>query len=133
MAAQTVVTDAETTHFKGILSQEPFTGLRAILETLSSDYGELRQAVDGGNSYQGLLARLGYGLILIKQIHVQDAYTRVGPAGGIKTVLPYYDIPTQASFPTLINFDATVSTTPKAAEFFNAMLTALKTQLKSQK
>ena len=57
----------------------------------------------------------------------------MGPAGGIRAVLPYYDIPTQGSFPTLVNFDATVTTTPKAAAFFNDMLTALKAQLSAKK
>ena len=60
---------------------------------------------------------------------MQDAYTRVGSAGSIKAVLPYYDIPTQSSLPTLVNIDSTVTTTPKSAGFFNAMLSALKTQL----
>ena len=85
--------------------------------------------MNGANSYEELLARLGYRITLTRQIHVQDAYTRVGSAGGIRTVLPYHDIPTQSSFPTLVNFDSTVTTTPKSAGFFNAMLAALKTQL----
>jgi hypothetical protein len=56
----------------------------------------------------------------------------VGRAGGIKAVLPCYDIPTQSSVPTLVNFDSTVTTTPKSAGFFNQMLAALKVQLRSQ-
>jgi hypothetical protein len=56
----------------------------------------------------------------------------VGPTGGIKAVLAYHDIPTQSSFPTLVSFDSTVTTTPKSAGFFNGMLAAFKTQLSAQ-
>jgi hypothetical protein len=43
--------------------------------------------------------------------------------------LPYYDIPTQSSLPTLVNLDATVTATPKSAAFFDALLLDLKKQL----
>jgi hypothetical protein len=89
--------------------------------------------VEGANSYEELITRLGYRMVLTKQIHIQDCYSRLGPAGGIKDVLPYHDVPTQSSLPTLVNFDSTVTATPKSAGFFNQMLTALKTQLKAQK
>ncbi len=114
------------------MSREPFKGLKAILDVLSPDPEALLQGVNGTHSYAELLARLGYRVTLIHQIHVQDAYTRVGAAGGIKAVLPYHDIPTQSSLPTLVNFDSSVTTTPKAAAFFNQMLAALKTQLSVQ-
>ena len=116
-------------NFERVLSRETFKGLKAIFDSLSPDRQELVEGVNGTNSYEELLARLGYRLTLTQQIHVQDAYTRVGSAGSIKAVLPYYDIPTQGSLPTLINIDSTVTTTPKSASFFNAMLAALKTQL----
>jgi hypothetical protein len=69
---------------------------------------------------------------LTNQIHVQDCYHRVSQTGGIKAVLPYYDIPTQSSLPTLVNLDSTITTTPKAAGFFNQMLVALKRQLNAK-
>ena len=75
---------------------------------------------------------LGYKVTVTKQIHVADCYSRVGPAGGIKAVLPYHDIPTQSSLPTLVNFDSTVTTTPKASAFFNQLLMLLKRQLSTQ-
>ena len=118
-------------NFERALSREPFKGLKAIFDSLSRDRQELVEGVHSTNSYEELLARLGYRLTLTQQIHVQDAYTRVGLAGSIKAVLPYYDIPTQSSLPTLVNIDSTVTTTPKSASFFNAMLAALKTQLNS--
>lgn len=115
--------------FERILSREPFTGLKAILDKLSPDRDALRASVTDANSYEDLLVRLGYRLTLIKQIHVQDAYTRIGPEGGIKAVLPYHDIPTQRSLPTLLHFDSTVTTTPQSAGFFNEMLVTLRNQL----
>ncbi len=118
--------------FESILSREPFKGLKAILDSLSADQEAQCEGVNGTNSYEELVAKLGYRIILTRQIHVQDSYSHVGPAGGIKSVLPYHDIPTQGSLPTLVHFDSTVTTTPKAASFFNQMLAALKTQLSFQ-
>lgn len=118
--------------FERLLSREPFTGLKAILDKLSPDRDALRAAVTDANSYEDLLLRLGYRIILTKQIHVQDAYTRIGPEGGIKAVLPYHDIPTQRSLPTLLHFDSTVTATPQSAGFFNEMLATLKNQLNAQ-
>jgi hypothetical protein len=115
--------------FERILSGEAFKGLKAILGSLSSDREALSEKVLGADSFEALLSRLGYRLTLIPQIHVQDAYSRLSPAGGIKTVLPYHDIPTQRALPTLVNFDATVTTTPEAADFFGKLLASLKTQL----
>jgi len=119
-------------NFERVLSREPFTGLKAILDGLSSDRMALCEAVSGANSYEDLLAKLGYRITLTRQIHVQDAYSRLGSTGGIKAVLPYYDIPTQSSRPTLVNFDSTVTTTPESAGFFSKMLVALKTQLSAE-
>jgi hypothetical protein len=134
MTNQSVNAGVETRqqNFERVLSGESFKGLKAILDSLSPDREALCEGVTRTNSYADLLARLGYRITLIRQIHVQDSYTRVGSAGGIKAVLPYYDIPTQSSLPTLVNFDTTVTTTPKSASFFNAMLGALKTQLSAQ-
>ena len=117
--------------FQTILSQEIFCGLKAILDNLSPDRGQLAAAVSGTNSYEELVTRLGYRLTLTKQIHVQDCYSRVGSVGGIRAVLPYHDIPTQSSLPTLVNLDSTVTTTPKSVAFFNDLLLKLKVQLKS--
>ena len=134
MTNQSANTEMETRqrNFERVLSREPFKGLKAIFDSLSPGRQELFEGVNGTNSYEELLARLGYRLTLTQQIHVQDAYTRVGLAGSIKAVLPYYDIPTQSSLPTLVNIDSTVTATPKSASFFNAMLAALKTQLSAQ-
>jgi len=129
MTDQPSKTHVAKNNFEQVLSLEPFKGLKTILESVSADRGALHEKVAGANSYEDLLARLGYPITLTPQIHVQDCYSRVGERGGIKTVLPYYDIPTQSSLPTLVNLDSTVTTTPKAVHFFNQMLTALKRQL----
>ena len=134
MTNQIISPERETKQqsFERLLAREPFKGLKAILDHLSSNREALCEAAIGALSYEDLLAKLGYRIHLERQIHVQDAFSRVGPAGGIKAVLPYYDIPTQGSFPTLIHFDSSVTLTAKSAAFFNRMLTALKMQLKAQ-
>ena len=125
-------TDTKQQKFETTLSQEAFKGLKAILESLSSDREALCQGVSAANSYEELLSKLGYRITLTKQIHVQDCYSRVGPTGGIRIVLPYYHIPAQSSLPTLVNFDSTVTTTAKSAGFFNELLREFQTQLRAQ-
>ena len=124
-----VGTEAPQQQFERVLSLEPFTGLKAILDNVSSDRPRLCEAVKGTKSCEELFAKLGYRMQLIRQIHVQDAFSRVGKDGGIKAVLPYYDIPTQSSFPTLVNFDSTVTATPESVRFFDTLLTALQAKL----
>jgi hypothetical protein len=132
MANQTAdpAVDSRQRQFESVLSRERFKGLKAILDSISPNGAGLCQRVSGVNSYEQLLLGLGYRLMLTKQIHVADCYSRVGPAGGIRTVLPYHDIPTQSSLPTLVNFDATVTTTAKAAAFFNELFAELKADLR---
>jgi hypothetical protein len=117
--------------FERVLAREPFKGLKAILDSLSSDRQALCEAVYLTHSYEELLQKLGYRIDLTNQIHVQDCYSRVGgPNGAIRAVLPYYDIPTQSAFHTLVNRDSTVTTTAKSKDFFAKMLADLKAQLK---
>ena len=116
-------------HFERILSLEPFTGLKAILDCLRPNPQALGDAVNEANSYAELVEKLGYQIAIVRQIHVQDAFSRMGPAGGIKAVFPYYHIPTQSSFPTLVNFDHTITATPESVAFFNGLLSTLKARL----
>jgi hypothetical protein len=133
MSESSVTTAPETTQerFERILGLEPFKGLRAIFDSLSRDQAAICDGVRGTNSFEEFLARFGYRVALTKQIHVADCYSRTGPAGGIKAVLPYFDIPTHSALPTLVNFDSTVTATPKSAAFFNGLLADLKQQLGS--
>jgi len=121
--------EAEQKNLERILCRDGFQGLKAILEKVSPGQKTLFESVQGAKSYEDLLGRLGYKLNLTNQVHVQDCYSRLGPAGGIKAVLPYYDIPTHSSFPTLVNFDGTVTTTQKSAVFFNDLLGKIKREL----
>ena len=125
------VPETRQQRFERILGQEPFKGLKAILDGLSRARESLCEAVIGTNSYEELLARLGYRVDVIKQIHVADCYTRTGPGGEIKAVLPYFDIPTQSALPTVVNANSTVTVTPKSAAFFNGLLAELKRQVAS--
>ncbi len=131
MANPSVNTAVETRQqrFERMLSREPFKGLKAILDSVCRDREALCDEVNGTDSYETLMARLGYRLTMTKQIHVADSYSRTGSAGGIRAVLPYFDIPTQSALPTLVNFDSTLTSTPKSAAFFNGMLAELKRQL----
>ena len=115
--------------FERILNLEPFKGLKAIFDSLSRDRAAIWDGVNGANSYEEFLARVGYRVTITKQIHVADCYSRMGPRGGIKAVLPYFDIPTHSALPTLVNFDSTVTATEKSAAFFNRLLAELKRQL----
>lgn len=129
--AQPLTTSTETglQRFERILSQSPFVGLKAIFDRLSPDREKLYAGIKNATSFEDALSRLGYKIVLTKQIHVQDCYSRLSPEGGIKAVLPYFDIPTQAALPTLVNLDATVTTTPPAAAFFTGLLGELRKQL----
>jgi hypothetical protein len=131
MANPSATTAVETRQqrFERILDGEPFKGLKTILDSVCRDREALWAGVNGTHSYEELLARLGYRLTIIKQIHVADSYSRTGPAGSIRAVLPYFDIPTQSALPTLVNFDSTVTATAKSAAFFDGMLAELKREL----
>jgi len=119
-------------NFQRIVSMERFAGLKAVLDKLSSDPETIFRSVQAATSYEELLGGIGYRLKLTNQIHIQDCYSRLAPAGAIKAVLPYYDIPSQSSLPTLVNVDATVTTTYKSAGFFNELLAIFKAQLLGQ-
>ena len=80
-SANTVV-ETRQQRFERILSGEPFKGLKAIFDSLSRDPEALWNGMNSSNSYEELLARLGYRVTMTKQIHVADCYTRTGPAGG---------------------------------------------------
>lgn len=115
-----------------ILALDHFQGLRAILERLGAAREALCAAILEANSFEQLLAKLEHKLVITRQIHVQDAFSRMGRESGIKAVLPYYDIPTQSALPSLVNFDSSLTTTPKAIAFFDALLGELKKQLSVQ-
>jgi len=125
--------ESNSSRFERILAQTQFEALRPLLERLSAERERLLKLVLEAHTYGELLSGLGFKLTIVRQIHVQDCYDRLGVAGGIKAVLPYYDIPTQSSLPTLVNFDGTVTATPKSVAFFEALFLELKQQLQTQR
>ena len=112
--------------FERILSREQFKPLKAILDQLRRDGAVMHGAIVTTNSYPNFLGKLGYRVILVPQIHEQDCYSRLGPAGGIRAVLPVHDMATYSTLVTLVNFDATVTTTTKSVDYYDDQLTAFK-------
>lgn len=92
----------------------------------------MNAAIITTNSYQMFLGKLGYRIVPVKQIHERDCYARVGPAGGIRAVLPVFDIATYSTMVTLVNYDSTVSTTFNAIDYYDHQLAEFKTQLMSK-
>ena len=115
--------------FEQVLSKNQFKPLKAILDSLCREDLAVRDAVNTANSYPELLTMLGYRVVLARQIHVQDCYSRLGMAGGIKAVLSHHDMATYSTLVTLVNFDSTLTTTPNCVGFFSARLAELKTLL----
>ena len=129
MPGQPPGTETEQQHFDRILSRDQFKPLKAILDELHLDHAVMRGAIVTTNSYPNFLGKLGYRVILLKQIHEQDCYSRLGPAGGIRAVLPHHDTTNYSTLVTLVNFDSTLTTTPKSIDFYDRQLAEFKTQL----
>jgi hypothetical protein len=121
--------ETEQQRFERVLSRDQFKPLKAILDQLRVDDAAMRGAMVTTNSYPELLSKLGYRVVLLKQIHEQDCYSRLGPAGGIRAVLPHHDTATYSTLVTLVNFDSTLTTTPKSVDFYDHQLAEFKTQL----
>jgi hypothetical protein len=121
--------ETESQHFDRVLARNEFKPLRAILGELHREQTAMRGAIVTTNSYPNFLGKLGYRVVLVPQIHEQDCYSRLGPAGGIRAVLPHHDTATYSTLVTLVNFDSTLTTTPKSVDFFSQQLAEFKTQL----
>jgi hypothetical protein len=126
---QPPVNETVQEHFDRILSRDQFKTLKAILDELQMDITAMHAAIVTTNSYQNFLSKLGYRVILLPQIHEQDCYSRLGPTGGIRAVLPVHDIATYSTLVTLVNYDSTVTTTTKSVDFYDDRLAEFKTQL----
>lgn len=127
--AASPVSESEQQRFERILSRDQFKPLKAILDNLARTVMAMRKAIITTNSYRNFLDQLVYRLVLVKQIHLQDCYLRLGQAGGIRAVLPVHDIATYSTMVTLVNYDSTVSTTPNAVDFYDDQLAQFKIQL----
>jgi hypothetical protein len=123
------VVETEPQRFDRILSRAEFKTLKAVLDNLDKNSAEMNPALITTNSYQMFLGKLGYRVIIEKQIHENDCYSRLGPAGGIRAVLPVHDMATYSTLVTLVNFDSTVTTTTKSIDYYDHQLAEFKTQL----
>ena len=128
-AQEPPVSESEQQRFERILLREQFKPLKAVLDHLDLAVPLMQAAVVTTNAYLMFLAKLGYRVVMVKQIHEQDCYSRLGPAGGIRAVLPIHDMATYSTLVTLVNYDSTVTTTPKAVDYYDDQLTEFKIQL----
>ena len=121
--------ETDQTRFDRILSRSEFKPLKGVLDNLGSNSLMMNAALVTTNSYQMFLGKLGYRVIVLKQIHEQDCYSRLGPAGGIRAVVPLHDTATYSTLVTLVNYDSTVTTTEKSVDYYDEQLAEFKTQM----
>jgi len=129
VVAPPLVEETDDQRFNRILSRPEFQSLKAVLGHLGSTPALMAAALITTNSYPMFLNKLGYRIVLVKQIHENDCYSRLGPAGGIRAVLPVHDMATYSTMVTLVNFDSTVTTTSNSADYYDRQLAEFKTQL----
>jgi hypothetical protein len=123
------IAETEPDRFNRILARAEFKPLKAVLGHLGANSAGMNAALITTNTYQMFLSKLGYRVILVKQIHEQDCYSRLGPAGGIRAVVPLHDTATYSTLVTLVNYDSTITTTEKSVDYYDVQLAAFKTQL----
>lgn len=128
-ASQPAARETEPQRFTRILLRPEFKPLKAVFDNLNVEVPLMQAAIITTNSYQMFLGKVGYRLVLVKQIHEQDCYSRLGPAGGVRAVLPVHDTATYSTMVTLVNFDSTVSTTPNSLAYYDEQLSEFKVQL----
>jgi hypothetical protein len=131
VAAPAIIVAAETEQgrFARILIRPQFKPLKDVLDKLGVESPLLIAAIITTNSYPMFLAKTGYRVEVVKQIHEQDCYSRLGPVGGIRAVLPLHDTATYSTMVTLVNYDSSITTTANSIEFYDDMLAEFKTQL----
>jgi hypothetical protein len=117
-------TDAQ--RFVRILSRSDFKPLQALFDNLRVAVMVMQDAIVTTGTYRNFLDKLGYRLIVVKQIHEQDCYARIGPTGGIRAVLPVHDVATYSTMVTLVNLDSTVSTTSNSVDFYDEQIARFK-------
>jgi hypothetical protein len=123
------VSETEPQRFDRVLARAEFKPLKDVFAHLGTDSTAMNAALITTNSYPMFLGKLGYRIVVVKQIHEQDCYTRLGPKGGIRAVLPLHNTATYSTMVTLVNFDSTVTTTPNSVDFYDVQLAEFKTQL----
>ena len=132
VAAAKPEAETEQQRFDRVLARAEFKPLKAVLDHLRKDSALMNAALITTNTYQMFLDKLGFRMEVVKQLHEQDCYTRLGPAGGIRAVVPLHDTATYSTLVTLVNFNSTLTTTPKSVDFYDNQLARFKTQLMSR-
>jgi hypothetical protein len=123
------ISETEPQRFERILARDQFKPLKAVLDALGIDTSMMQAAIITTNSYQMFLGKVGYRVNRVPQIHERDCYSRLGPEGGIRAVLPVHDLVNYSTLVTLVNFDSTVTTTSNSIDFYDNQLAAFKTDL----
>ena len=77
-SAATVETDHE--RFTRILLRPQFKPLKDVLDNLGAAVPVLHGAIVATNCYQMFLGKVGYRIEVVKQIHENDCYGRLGRA-----------------------------------------------------
>ena len=121
--------ETEQQRFERILLRPQFKSLKAVFDHLGIAVPLMHGAVVTTNSYPMFLGKIGYRVVVVKQIHENDCYARLGPKGGIRAVLPVHDMATYSTLVTLVNFDCTVTTTANSVDFYDSQLAEFKVQL----
>jgi hypothetical protein len=121
--------ETEQQRFERILLRPVFKPLKAVFDHLNVTVAAMQAAIISTYCYEKFLSKLGYRIVVVGQIHESDCYSRVGPKGGIRAVLPVHDVTTYSTMITLVNFDSTVTTTANAVEFYDDHLRDFKIQL----
>ncbi|HEY1789961.1 MAG TPA: hypothetical protein VGJ73_17580 [Verrucomicrobiae bacterium] len=123
------VEETDAQRFVRILSRSDFKPLQALFDNLRAAIMVMQDAIVTTGTYRNFLDKLGYRLVVVKQIHEQDCYARIGPAGGIRAVLPVHDVATYSTMVTLVNLDSTVSTTSNSVDFYDDQIARFKVLL----
>lgn len=126
---QPPVSETEQQRFERVLLRPQFRPLKAVFDNLGIAVPVMQAAIITTNSYQMFLGKVGYRVEVVKQIHEQDCYARLGTKGGIRAVLPIHDIATYSTMVTLVNFDSTVTTTSNSIDYYDDQLSEFKIQL----
>lgn len=122
-------TETESQRFDRVLSRAEFKPLKAVIDHLGVSSAVMNAALITTNSYQMFLGKLGFRVVVVKHIHENDCYSRLGPQGGIRAVVPLHDTETYSTMVTLVNYDSSVTTTPNSVDFYDHQLAGFKTQL----
>jgi hypothetical protein len=128
-ASPPLIVETDPQRFERVLARAEFNPLKAVINHLGVDSALMNAALITTNSYQMFLGKLGYRVVIVKQIHENDCYSRLGPQGGIRAVVPLHDAATYSTMVTLVNYDSSVSTTANAIDYYDHQLAEFKIQL----